>query len=135
MKNNIKMVRESQNLTQKDCADIFGVTLRAWQTYEQGVSEPKYEVLCKIADYFCVSLDYLLGREPPEPKVITQTDEELETALIEAYRTMPDNARKDFLNYIREAVLAEQNSGIYVERNLGELEDMKTAEQNVGKFA
>ena len=52
MKNNIKAVREIKDMTQKECADSLGVTLRAWQTYEQGVSEPKQELLCKIADMF-----------------------------------------------------------------------------------
>ena len=47
MENNIKNVREHKNLTQKNCADALGFTLRAWQTYEQGVSEPKNELLCK----------------------------------------------------------------------------------------
>lgn len=108
MKNNIKIVREQKNLTQKDCADIFGVTLRAWQTYEQGVSEPKYEVLCKIADFFNVTLDYLLGREKPKPKKMTLTDAELEAALLEAYRTFPEDVRRDFLDHIRNAVLAER---------------------------
>ncbi len=54
MKNNIKVLREQKNLTQQECADVFNVKLRAWQTYEQGISEPKFEVLCKIADYFNV---------------------------------------------------------------------------------
>ena len=87
MKNNIKILRENRNLTQKDCADIFGVTLRAWQTYEQGVSDPKYETLCKIADYFDVTVDYLLGREC-NPKRLNQRDEELEAAFIDVY-TVP----------------------------------------------
>ena len=107
MKNNIKAIRERNNLTQKDCADIFGVTLRAWQTYEQGVSEPKYEMLCKIADYFNTSLDNLLGREKKSKK-ITPTDAELEAALLEAYRTFPEDVRRDFLDSIRNAVLAER---------------------------
>ena len=107
MKNNIKAIRERNNLTQKDCADIFGVTLRAWQTYEQGVSEPKYEMLCKIADYFNTSLDNLLCREKKSKK-ITPTDAELETALLEAYRTFPEDVRRDFLDSIRNAVLAER---------------------------
>ena len=107
MKNNIKAIRERNNLTQKDCADIFGVTLRAWQTYEQGVSEPKYEMLCKIADYFNTSLDNLLGREKKSKK-ITPTDAELEAALLEAYRTFPEDVRRDFLDSIRNSVLAER---------------------------
>ena len=68
MKNNIKAAREGHSLTQKECADQLGISLRAWQTYEQGVSEPKQELLCKIADMLNVSIDYLLGREQkPEP--------------------------------------------------------------------
>ena len=68
MKNNIKNAREARGFTQQECADTFGVKIRAWQTYEQGVSEPKYELLCKIADTFGVTTDYLLGREPqPNP--------------------------------------------------------------------
>lgn len=105
MKNNIKILRENRNLTQKDCADIFGVTLRAWQTYEQGVSDPKYETLCKIADYFGVTIDYLLGREC-NPKRLNQRDEELEAAFIEVYRSLPENVRKDILNGIKDTVLS-----------------------------
>jgi SOS-response transcriptional repressor LexA len=105
VKNNIKILRENRNLTQKDCADIFGVTLRAWQTYEQGVSDPKYETLCKIADYFNVTVDYLLGRECI-PKRLTQRDEELEKNLLEVYRSLPENVRKDILNGIKDTVLS-----------------------------
>ena len=65
-----KEIRESKKQTQKECADIFGVTLRAWQSYEQGVSEPKYELLCRIADYYHCSVDYLLGRDAPAPMTL-----------------------------------------------------------------
>ena len=110
MKNNIKSLREKNNLTQKDCADIFGVTLRAWQTYEQGVSEPKYEMLCKIADYFDVTLDYLLGREPPEQETISRLAGEfnmsaLEKKILEGYLDLPKNVRGDFMEFLHKAVL------------------------------
>lgn len=115
MKNNIKIVREQKNLTQKDCADIFGVTLRAWQTYEQGVSEPKYEVLCKIADFFNVTLDYLLGREPPDDPLevmgikVRDVDDD---AFIKMYRELPDNAKCVFLDVMKKlAGAAVQESG------------------------
>lgn len=65
-----KEIRETKKQTQKECADIFGVTLRAWQSYEQGVSEPKYELLCRIADYYHCSVDYLLGRDAPAPMTL-----------------------------------------------------------------
>ena len=89
MKNNIKNVRENNNLTQKECAEYFGVTLRAWQTYEQGVSEPKYEMLCKIADRFKVTTDYLLGRTPqtnPLAEISVNVDDD---KFIEIYSQLP----------------------------------------------
>lgn len=63
MKNNIKLAREYKGLTQQECASNLGITLRAWQGYEQGIREPKFEYLCKIADMLDVTTDYLLGRE------------------------------------------------------------------------
>ena len=139
MKEQLQFLRKSKKLTQEEMADILGVKLSTYQKYERDAISPSYETLCKIADFYGVTTDYLLGREPPEPKVITPTDEELETALLEAYRTFPEDARKDFLDHIRNAVLAEQNGGIYVERTLGELEDeYRRAEEKRekgGKFA
>lgn len=111
MKNNIKTVRESLNMTQKDCADRLGVTLRAWQTYEQGVSEPKNELLCKIADMFDVSIDYLLGRtdvkavntltedEPTEEEI-----KELEAQIGEAYEKMSIETRRACVQVLMQIV-------------------------------
>ncbi len=104
MKNNIKFMREKRGMTQKACADTLGITLRAWQTYEQGISEPKNELLCKIADMFGVSLDYLLGREMFIDPLSQLTEEELEQRLIESYLKLPKSYRQLFLQGLREAV-------------------------------
>lgn len=66
MKNNIKNVRERCGMTQKESANKLGIKLRAWQTYEQGISEPKQEIMFKMADLYDVTLDELLGREPKQ---------------------------------------------------------------------
>ena len=98
MKNNIKIARESRGFTQQECADTFGVKIRAWQTYEQGVSEPKYELLCKIADTFGVTTDYLLGREPqlnPLAALSTTVDDE---KFIEIYSQLPEYAKQIFID-------------------------------------
>lgn len=103
MKNNIKAIRESKNLTQKDCADLLGITIRAWQTYEQGVSEPKQELLFKIADMFDVSLDYLLGREPaPDPFGELNLSEDDEKAVLSKYMSLPENVRAIMLDVLRQ---------------------------------
>lgn len=97
---NIKAVREKSGKKQQDCADILGVTLRAWQGYEQGIREPKFELLVKIADMFGVTTDYLLGREPlPNPLAACEKDE---AAVIEKYLSLPSEARKCTLNVLRQ---------------------------------
>jgi len=48
--------------TQSNIAKAIGVTPQLLSYYFNG-REPNYEILCKLADYFSVSLDYLLGRE------------------------------------------------------------------------
>lgn len=114
MKNNIKAARENQGLTQQECADLFDVKLRAWQTYEQGVSEPKFEVLCKIADLFGVTTDYLLGREPaPDPFANLGLCEESEEDVINKYMSLPPNIRAclmDVLLQLADAAKQRQNA-------------------------
>lgn len=55
--------RMKRAMYQKDLADLAGITLRAYQLYEQGKTEPKIDVLIKFADALDVSLDYLVGRD------------------------------------------------------------------------
>lgn len=136
MKNNIKAAREKHGLTQQECADLFDVKLRAWQTYEQGVSEPKFEVLCKIADLFGVTTDYLLGREPaPDPFADLNLNKESEEDVIDKYMSLPPNIRAclmDVLLQLADAAKQRQNapseddtqcSKLSVSTALGTIED------------
>ena len=114
MKNNIKNVREQKGMTQKECAETLSITLRAWQTYEQGVSEPKQELLCKIADMFNVTLDHLLGRETGEQDTVDKLVSEfnmsaLERKILEGYLDLPENMRDDFMEFLRKTVEEVQN--------------------------
>ncbi|MDK1718685.1 helix-turn-helix domain-containing protein [Dellaglioa algida] len=58
----IKELRKNMNRTQQQVADAIGVTRPAYTAYEIGNREPDFELLTKIAVYFNVSTDYLLGR-------------------------------------------------------------------------
>lgn len=58
----LKHLRKINNRTQQDIADLIGITIPAYTAYEQGVRNPDYETLIKIADYYKVSTDFLLGR-------------------------------------------------------------------------
>lgn len=58
----LKKLRVEQHITQKEFAAIIGITERSYQNYEINSSTPNYKTLLFIADYFNVSLDYLVGR-------------------------------------------------------------------------
>lgn len=104
----LRDLRIKKGLKQSEIADVLGITQQAYQRYEYGTSEPNADGFSFLADFYGVSTDYLLGREKPKPKKMTLTDAELEAALLEAYRTFPEDVRRDFLDHIRNAVLAER---------------------------
>lgn len=58
----LKKLREQQNITQKDLAAHLSVSTRLISYYESGQRIPPADILIKIADFFDVSVDYLLGR-------------------------------------------------------------------------
>lgn len=58
----LKQLRIESNLKQKECADIFNVTTRSYQRYEEDSSTPKFDSLIAMADYYNVSIDWLVGR-------------------------------------------------------------------------
>lgn len=60
----LKELRLSKNKTQKQMADLFVITEKQYQRYEYGKSFPRVDDLCRLADFFGVSIDYLLDHEP-----------------------------------------------------------------------
>ncbi len=58
----LKELRKANGKTQQQIADDLGISRVNYTRYETGASNPDYETLIIIADYFDVSLDYLFGR-------------------------------------------------------------------------
>ena len=57
---NLKKLRLEKGLNQEDVAKYLGVTQQAYANYERGARQPDYAMLQKIADFFNVSIDYLI---------------------------------------------------------------------------
>ncbi len=55
-------LKQERKLLQKDIAASIGLSLRGYQYYEKGQKEPTLSVLIRLADFYDVSLDYLVGR-------------------------------------------------------------------------
>ena len=58
----IRDLREDHDKTQKEIADILNMQLTVYQRYERGECELPLWAAIKLADYYKVSLDYLVGR-------------------------------------------------------------------------
>lgn len=58
----LKQCRMEKGLTQREVAIYCDLTEKAYQNYELTTREPKLEILLRIADFFDVSIDYLVGR-------------------------------------------------------------------------
>ena len=55
-------LRKSRGLTQKQVYEGVSMSMLGYQRYEYGEREPSFQKLIALADYFDVSLDYLVGR-------------------------------------------------------------------------
>ena len=61
-------LRTSNNLTQKQLADLLNIERSTLSSYETGRRYPDVHILVKLADTFDVSVDYLLGLENDQNK-------------------------------------------------------------------
>ncbi|WAM33266.1 helix-turn-helix domain-containing protein [Caldicellulosiruptor morganii] len=57
----LKELREEKNISRNDLAEILGVSTQTIANYENGHREPNFDTLLKIADFFGVTVDYLIG--------------------------------------------------------------------------
>ena len=67
-------LREKAGLTTAELAKRIGVSQAAASQWDTGKKFPSSETLCKLADLYCVSIDYLVGRESADPGVPVKAD-------------------------------------------------------------
>lgn len=113
LKDMLKLLREKRGFTKKQLADAIGIKERAYLTYEYGQRDVSTELLQKFADFYGVTTDCLLGREPaPEREdlstvVKNSNVEELEDILIRRYLELPNAQRQAVLDFLRRAIQEE----------------------------
>lgn len=59
---NLALLREEKGIGQRELADYLNVTAGTISNYEHDVHSPDAATLCRLADYFGVTADYLMGR-------------------------------------------------------------------------
>lgn len=64
----LRDLREDQDMKQSEIADLLGIQQTVYSRYERGFQNIPLEHLLKLADYYNVSADYILGRTD-NPKI------------------------------------------------------------------
>ncbi|GCL71752.1 XRE family transcriptional regulator [Paenibacillus naphthalenovorans] len=106
----LSKLREKSGLTQKELANRLGIARTTYSGYESGKREPDHQTLQKIADFFDVSTDYLLGFKEKDPvdKLIEYlelelTDEEIMERMTFKIDnlTLSEEEVKEFIAFVR----------------------------------
>lgn len=96
----IKILRENRGLTQIELAKVLNIGNSTLSQYESGARVPSDDIKITIANYFDVSLDYLLGRteqkEKPTPEAGSGLSDK-DTRLIDWFHSLPQEKRKAIL--------------------------------------
>ena len=123
----IKDLREKRDITAREVSEAIGVSTSAYLNYERGERQPNFETLCKLADFYGCSTDYLLGRDAPAPvtleKLLADKKDmtELEKRFILVYIRLDKKHRNAFVNALAEAA-GEENA------ENGDIPERKTIE-------
>ena len=103
----LKQLREEAGLMQKEVSSALHIERSLYGKYENGRSEPPYDVLITIADYFNVTLDYLLGRtdeKSPTPEGAGLSEVDME--FVNLAKQVPPE-KQSLLRALLQAVLSE----------------------------
>lgn len=92
---NLSILVSQTGMTQKDIAKSIGLSQQRFNAYIKGVREPDIETLILLADYFQVSVDYLIGHEK-EPTV---KDDGL-TEMERIFMSLPHARREEVLRFM-----------------------------------
>lgn len=107
LQDNLKKLREEHGLTKRELCEKTGISERAYLTYEFGEREPKISVVQKLADFYNVSTDYLLGRPEALPPIdpICQIDiDDNEKAALSKWVALDAKKRRMVLDVMADIV-------------------------------
>lgn len=92
----LKYLRSLRGLTQKEVSLAIGCSEVVYNRYENGEREPSLDMVVKLADFFGVTTDFLLGHNIQESELLS----EYEVSLIQSSRRADQRARDDALQML-----------------------------------
>lgn len=90
---NLKQLRTLKGVTQREVSQAVGCSEVVYSRYETGIREPSLDTLIKLANFFEVTTDLLLGHDVEASELLSG----YEVSLIRASRRADQRAREDAL--------------------------------------
>lgn len=98
----LKFLRLQDNLLQKEVAENIGITPQAYHYYEIGRCQPSYDILIKLAKFYNVTIDYLLGNDNTKPK-------EIKNEIQILYDQLNDNQKSRLIGYAKGMIAESEH--------------------------
>lgn len=104
----LRQLRLERGVSQDVVAEACDISRVALTRYENGQRLPRIEIASRLADYYGVSVDYLLGNDNdpksvqsvPDPAPVTESDQ-IRQQILRELQELPDSAYENALQYIR----------------------------------
>lgn len=102
----LQLLRKQKDVSQLEVANYIGLTVGAYQNYENGRREANYETLTKLSKFFGVTTDYLLGLEEKKDPIETIANmfklSNTAKALLAAYLYIDESEREGLLEAVQK---------------------------------
>lgn len=116
----LKELRETKGISQKELADFLNLTQVQISKYELGKNEPDLSTTKKIANYFNVTIDYLLGSSEEDIVLITKEDldnlKQASNTINNFIKKISPNNETNIFN-ARDIQIGDNNSNIAIGSN------------------
>jgi transcriptional regulator with XRE-family HTH domain len=105
----LKQIRQKNNLTQSELADILGLKPTAISNYESERNEPSFDKLIALSKYFDVSCDYLLGVTDSYLPVGGEVLDKDIVEFFDLYQQLAPENTVEIRNYIKYLLYKQDN--------------------------
>lgn len=99
---NLRTLRRQAGLTMKQLGANLGMAESTVSLYENGKRSPDVQTLIRFADYFGVSLDFLLGRNEEKATAAVDETSDEEKELLRIFRSLNRKGKDSIMDHARE---------------------------------
>lgn len=98
----LKNLRKKNGYSAQQVAEGCGMSLGVYKKYESGERGVGTPALCKLADFYGITTDYLLGRDTTQPveDVSKMSDNELDKKLMQFFMDLPENSKQGIRDFV-----------------------------------